>query len=113
VPGLDLGGALQRMAGRHDLLCRVLDRFVSMYADGVEALRVPAQPDPCPSWREVSHTLRGACAIAGCSSLVERLLAFEAAVGEGRDRVELSAEALAIDGELRAMAAELRAALGG
>jgi len=76
VSGLDLGGALQRMAGRHDLLCRVLERFVSMYVDGLEALRVPAQPDPYPTWREASHTLRGACAIAGCRSLVDRLLAF-------------------------------------
>jgi len=95
------------------MLLRVVERFMSEYADGMPALRVTHEPEPYLAWRQASHTLRGACAIAGLTALVDRLQRFEHAAVEGRDRAELQAEALAIDDELKASVAELRAALQG
>jgi signal transduction histidine kinase/CheY-like chemotaxis protein len=113
IPGLAWNEALQRMAGRHEMLLRVLERFVSEYAEGMPALRTAAEPDPHLAWRQASHTLRGACAIAGLTVLVERLQRFEHAAGECLDRAALQSEAMAIDDELMASVAELRAVLQG
>jgi len=108
VPGLELSAALQRMAGRQDLLRRVLTQFVRLYGDGLDVLRALAQPGVHAPWREAAHTLRGACAIAGLALLAERLLAFELAAVDTGNTAELAKEAQAIDAELRAMAAQLR-----
>jgi two-component system sensor histidine kinase/response regulator len=113
MPGLELSAALHRMAGRQDLLRRVLTQFVRLYGDGLEVLRAPAQAGAHAPWREAAHTLRGACAIAGLELLAERLLAFELAAVDAGNTAELAQEAQAIDAELRVVAAQLRVVLGG
>jgi HPt (histidine-containing phosphotransfer) domain-containing protein len=56
---------------------RVLRRFVDMYRNGEPALLASDERDVVARSRDVSHSLRGACAAAGATRLAEQLQAFE------------------------------------
>jgi two-component system, sensor histidine kinase and response regulator len=112
VPGFDLGSTLRQVGGQRPVLRRVLASFVHLCGDGVPALQADASDEQRANWPATAHALRGACGAAGLSILAERLLAFEHATAGGGEPAALSAEAQALDTELRAAAAALRRALG-
>jgi len=113
VTGLDGAQALRHVGGHETALQRVLERFTLTYGAGVPALRGGSAGDPgeaAARWRAASHSLRGACASIGATSLVQHLQAFDALPPETAIDT-LAADALALDEALRALAARIMAVL--
>ncbi|MGM9487424.1 response regulator [Ideonella sp. YS5] len=97
VEGLDVGRALQLLGGEPRLLRRVLECFVETYGG-----------PPVGLSRARAHSLRGACASVGAVGLELALHAFERAVADGE---QATAQADAIESELRSLTARLQAEL--
>jgi two-component system sensor histidine kinase/response regulator len=109
VPGLDVALALRHVGGSVDTLQRVLQRFTQTYADGAPALLTLA-----PGWRQLAHSLRGACATLGAvplHALITRLENAADAAPEGAADAAPDAAQLALAAEVQAHLLALVAAL--
>ncbi|MBK6854832.1 MAG: response regulator [Burkholderiales bacterium] len=111
VPGVDVAMALRNMGGQTKVLARVVDRFVTTYAQGVPEFGLPYGPAVLPTWRTASHSLRGACGAIGAQALAAALLDFEHLLVRGEDGHALVAKAGDLQVELSALVRQLKAAL--
>ena len=114
VDGLDPMAALLRLAGREDVLARVLRSFVRQYSNGLPLLADPrSQP---PALAQAAHSLRGAAAVIGADSVQVKAQAVEQRCKlpppPPPPLPQLHAEALALQQRLLALVAALRACVG-
>ena len=72
---IDLDTALRHVAGQHQVLARVLSRFVSTYGEGLPMLldETGSDADQAMRWRAVCHSVRGALGIIAASGLIGRI----------------------------------------
>jgi PAS domain S-box-containing protein len=108
IEGVEVSAALRNTAGSVVALKRTLKRFVESYRQGVPAFCEPMPVTQRPLLRNLSHSLRGACATIGATSLADDIARFEAllAGGSGHDG-ELEAQGRAIDRALAALVAQI------
>ncbi|HEX5357161.1 MAG TPA: response regulator [Aquabacterium sp.] len=112
IKGLDLDAALLNVGGSWPLLARVMHNFVQVYAQGEPTfLHVPGDGSTA-SWRQACHSLRGAASTVGALALADRLHSFELELSEAMPpSTTHQATALRLHEELRALVADLSAAL--
>ena len=108
VPGFDLGVALGQTGGRMSILRRVLQAFVTRYANGEPPLLDPSTLD---DRRRATHSLRGACGTIGATALQQALSQFESQLLQAGDVTALQAQARALDQQLRGLVGHLQRAL--
>jgi PAS domain S-box-containing protein len=82
IPGLDLEQALRQMAGRTDVLQRVLRQFVDHHGDGALALAQQQAAGNRLALRHTAHSLRGASALIGAQRLAQRSQVLETAAAD-------------------------------
>jgi two-component system, sensor histidine kinase and response regulator len=111
IAGFDLALGLRNVGGQLPLMTRVLNSFVSIYRTGEPALLEAPVAGELSPWRTACHSLRGACATVGASSLQQRLLAFEHALNEAAYTPDMMLQAGALQDELLALTASLEAEL--
>ena len=112
IPGLDPTAALLRLAGREDVLARVLRGFVRQYRNGVPLLADP--PDQPVALGQAAHSLRGAAAVIGADSLQALAMALEqrCKLQTVPALAQLQAEARVLQQQLLALVAALQACVG-
>jgi hypothetical protein len=109
VDGLDIGRALDRLDGSMIALVPVLESFADTYRSGAPELHiVPADPVRC---RTVARRAIDAVATVGATRLETLLQAFDFALDEDRDDVELALQGHFVNRQLCALAADLTDAL--
>ena len=83
VAEIDFDAALRHVAGQHQVLARVLARFLTTYKDGLPALldTTGDEAEQATRWRAVCHSVRGALGIIAASSLIEQVTELEKALG--------------------------------
>jgi PAS domain S-box-containing protein len=111
VPGFDLSQGLRGVGGQFAALVRVLRLFTKTYAQGAPGLLAEPGPERHTTWRNVGHSLRGACATVGATPLLQHLQAFEKALAAGLDAEALAAQAAQLNEELIALVARLQVEL--
>jgi len=111
VAGLDLPTALRNVGGQLQALQRVLARFVATYRQGDAALAGVEGPAGLDACRHACHSLRGACATIGASTLQGQARALELAMDDGLPPEEAATRAGALNLELCALVARLATAL--
>ena len=78
VEGFDLAQLLANVGGSPTLLERTIRTFVRTYGRGVPALVAgPDTPDRVSGWRQACHSLRGATATVGATTLQSKIALFE------------------------------------
>jgi signal transduction histidine kinase/DNA-binding response OmpR family regulator len=113
VDGLDVVQALRNVGGQASTLARVMRCFVNNGDTDVHNLLHPPGDDPRTTWRSTSHSMRGACATIGATTLSQQLLVFERALHDGTALVQLIASARLIERGLSTLVTQVRQALDG
>jgi CheY-like chemotaxis protein len=112
IDGLDLARGLHSVGGRVEILERVLRSFVETYGNGETALLGDASAATLDRWPALCHSLRGACATIGASSLDEQLRALEHALHGPVDPQRLAASGRHLREDLRELTEQLAVQLG-
>ena len=112
IHGLDPSSALVRLAGREDVLARVLRSFVRQYRVGAPALADPRSQ--APALGQAAHSLRGAAAVIGAGNLQALASALEerCKLQPMPAVAHLQAEAQALQQQLLALVAALLLCVG-
>jgi HPt (histidine-containing phosphotransfer) domain-containing protein len=111
VVGLDIDLALRGLRGDIRLLERVMRSFVNNYSEGEPVLLEPIGAGMSAAWLAASHSLRGACAAVGATTLEHALLKFELAVAASPGNPELEKQAHALQDGLMNFVDQLRRSL--
>jgi CheY-like chemotaxis protein len=111
IDGFDVAQGLRNVGGQLRLLARVLRSFVSNYSNGAAMLVDKPGSDAVARWREVCHSLHGACATIGAASLDGALLEFERRLSSTADPRLLAEQAREVNDKLLLLVGQLRAAL--
>ena len=90
-PGMDVALALRAVAGRHDMLWRLLKRFVEHYGTGLPMLLQTGTADAAAAWARAAHSLQGACGAIGATELQASAHALEAAAQAATSPAQLNA----------------------
>jgi len=111
LEGLDVERGLANVGGHWLALARVLDVFVTTYAQGEPALLDAQSPDALDRWRRACHSLKGACATIGAVGLQCSAEVLEAGLASGVDAAALALPAHLLHDDLLQLVARLRQAL--
>ena len=111
VHGLDESVLPRYFAGRIDVYERVLKQFALTYRDGIAELSSPLADDGLDAARRQAHSLKGASAAIGASTLSAHAASFERDVLDGIGHGELRAGAQALLRELAQVVAAIDARL--
>ena len=111
VPGLDVDDVLARLAGREDVVARVLTSFTRQYAQGLPAL--VDQDSSAATLFHAAHGLRGVAAMLGASTVqaLAQALEDQARAPADADPAALRPPARQLDEALRLLVAALGVAL--
>ena len=112
IPGFDPSAALLRLAGREDVLARVLHSFLRQYRSGLPVLADPRSQ--ALALGQAAHALRGAAAVIGADAVQAQASALEARckLQPMLATAQLQAEAQALQQQLLALVAALQASVG-
>jgi HPt (histidine-containing phosphotransfer) domain-containing protein len=112
VAGLDIERALHGVAGKGELLERMVESFVATYARGAPELAATGQGDDAARWRATSHSVRGALAAIGAFELAGQAQAFEDAIAaSAMAGLPLQLQALQLQAQLVALVERLAQAV--
>ncbi len=111
VPGLDLHAALINVNERVDALGKILATFVATYRSGIPATLGQAGAQTAEGWRAFCHSLRGACAAIGATSLEASVRALERLLHDLSDVQALVAQGESVRTELLDLVLQLQARL--
>jgi len=111
VEGFDVASGLKHVGGQISTLTRALNRFVSTYRHGAPELVHPGAIDNAQQWKDICHSLRGACGTIGATRLRQELMDFEQSLVAAPTDPSLATRAEQIHGELLALVQQLDAVL--
>jgi two-component system sensor histidine kinase/response regulator len=106
-----VASGLKHVGGQISTLTRALNRFVSTYRHGAPELVHPGAIDNAQQWKDICHSLRGACGTIGATRLRQELMDFEQSLVAAPTDPSLATRAEQIHGELLALVQQLDAVL--
>ena len=102
IAGMDVRGALQRVAGKADLLWRLVDDFRQRHTQAGAQMRAALAADSRAPAAHLAHTLKGGAATLGLRRVAAAAAALETALHAGPVAPELLDELDAALGEIGA-----------
>ncbi len=109
VPGLDIQAGLRNIGGRIPTYRRLLRKYVSTHEGAVTAVRgFLAEGNPKDA-RRIAHSVKGAAATLGATTVAAAAAELEHAILENRDGDEIERLTAWLDGEQDALLSGLRA----
>jgi len=111
IEGLDAAKGLRQLGGQVQSLERVLRSFARHYAAGEPGLLRAEGDGARLQWRQVCHSLHGACAAVGATQLDMAVREFNRALDAGDTTEALARRAAGLQAQLQRFVAQLALAL--
>jgi PAS domain S-box-containing protein len=111
IKGLDINGALGRVAGNEKLLRKLLGRFVQTQADVTERIKISISTNDMETATREAHTIKGLAGNIGATLLFEYAAKLEKTLKEGKaDSFDSAIEILQV--ELGGLIKEISSVIG-
>ena len=89
LPGLDLAGALERVAGEEALLCEILQQFAQQFGEVAAEMAGMLRGGRIEELRQHAHMLKGVAGNVGATRLYDCAAAIDGAIRAGASDVSL------------------------